>query len=114
MVSRIEVRQEAGETRSALSASRVKTMVLSVNDRKDIISKFQTSENDTGSAGVQVALITERIKYLSDHLKANPKDYAGERGLSKLVGQRKRLLAYLKKSDFAAYGKITKELNLRK
>ena len=89
-------------------------MVLSVNDRKDIISKFQTSAADTGSPGVQVALITERIKYLSDHLKANPKDYAGERGLTKLVGQRKRLLAYLKKSDFAAYSKITKELNLRK
>jgi len=89
-------------------------MVLSVNDRKDIVSKFQSSPNDTGSAAVQVALITERIKYLSEHLKTNPKDYAGERGLYKLVGQRKRLLAYLKKSDLAKYHEVTKELNLRK
>ncbi|WP_424244840.1 small subunit ribosomal protein S15 [Elusimicrobium posterum] len=89
-------------------------MVLSVNDRKEIVSKFQSSANDTGSPAVQVALITERIKYLSDHLKANPKDFAGERGLNKLVGQRKKLLAYLKKSDFAKYTEVTKELKLRK
>ncbi|MGB2579767.1 small subunit ribosomal protein S15 [Elusimicrobium simillimum] len=89
-------------------------MVLSVNDRKEIMGKFQTSAADTGSPSVQVALITERIKYLSEHLKANPKDYAGERGLNKLVGQRKRLLAYLKKSDFAKYTQVTKELKLRK
>lgn len=89
-------------------------MVLSVNDRKEIITKFQSAEGDTGSAAVQVALITERIKYLSGHLKANPKDFAGERGLSKLVGQRKRLLAYLKKSDFARYTQVTKDLGLRK
>lgn len=89
-------------------------MVLSVNDRKDIISKFQTSANDTGSPAVQIALVTERIKYLSAHLKENPKDFAGERGLNKLVGQRKRLLAYLKKNDFAKYTEVTKELKLRK
>jgi small subunit ribosomal protein S15 len=89
-------------------------MVMTVNDRKEVINKFQSSPNDTGSTAVQVALITERIKYLSEHLKANPKDFAGERGLSKLVGQRKRLLAYLKKSDFAKYTQVTKELGLRK
>ena len=71
-------------------------MVLSMQDRKDIISKFQSSANDTGSAAVQIALITERIQYISDHLRANRKDFAAERGLNKLVGQRKRLLAYLK------------------
>ena len=89
-------------------------MVLSVQDRKDIIGKFQSSPNDTGSAAVQIALITERISYISNHLKANPKDFAGERGLNKLVGQRKRLLAYLNKSDFAKYQQVTKELKLRK
>ncbi|ACC98719.1 Ribosomal protein S15 [Elusimicrobium minutum Pei191] len=89
-------------------------MVLSVNDRKEIMGKFQASAADTGSPAVQVALITERIKYLSGHLKANPKDFAGERGLTKLVGQRKRLLSYLKKKDFAKYTQVTKELNLRK
>lgn len=89
-------------------------MVLSVKDRKDIISKFQANPADTGSAAVQIALITERIQYISNHLKANPKDFAGERGLNKLVGQRKRLLAYLKKSDFEKYQSVTKELKLRK
>jgi len=89
-------------------------MALTVKDRKDIISKFQGAPNDTGSPAVQIALITERIQYISQHLKTNPKDYAGERGLLKLVGQRKRLLAYLKKHDFAKYQQVTKELNLRK
>ena len=89
-------------------------MALTTKDRKDIISKFQSAANDTGSPAVQVALITERIQYISQHLKTNPKDYAGERGLLKLVGQRKRLLAYLKKNDFAKYQEVTKELNLRK
>ena len=89
-------------------------MALTAKDRKDIISKFQGAANDTGSPAVQVALITERIQYISQHLKTNPKDYAGERGLLKLVGQRKRLLAYLKKHDLAKYQQVTKELNLRK
>ena len=89
-------------------------MVLSTNDRKDIMGKFQSSTNDTGSSAVQIALITERIKYISEHLKSNPKDYAGERGLNKLVGQRKKLLAYLKRTDLEKYNKVTKELNLRK
>ena len=85
-------------------------MVLSLQDRKDIIGKFQSKPGDTGSAAVQIALITERISYISNHLKSNPKDFAGERGLNKLVGQRKRLLAYLKKSDFEKYQQVTKEL----
>ena len=89
-------------------------MVLSNQDRKDIISKFQANAKDTGSAAVQIALITERIQYISNHLKANPKDFAGETGLNKLVGQRKRLLAYLKRTDFEKYQAVTKELKLRK
>ncbi len=92
----------------------IKKMALTKQDRKDIISKFQQSDADTGSPSVQVALITERIRYISDHLKQNPKDFAGERGLTRLVGQRKRLLAYLKKNDFAKYQALTKELKLRK
>jgi small subunit ribosomal protein S15 len=89
-------------------------MALTAKDRKDIISKFQQSNSDTGSPAVQIALITERISYISGHLKDNPKDFAGERGLMKLVGQRKKLLAYLKKTDFAKYQQVTKELKLRK
>lgn len=89
-------------------------MVLSKEDRKDIIGKFQKNDKDTGSEGVQVALITERIKYLSDHLKTNKKDFSTERGLVLLVGQRKRLLRYIKKNNFEEYTKITKELKIRK
>ncbi len=89
-------------------------MALNTKDRKDIISKFQAADKDTGSPAVQIALITERIQYISSHLKTNPKDFSGERGLLKLVGQRKRLLSYLKKNDFAKYQQVTKELNLRK
>jgi len=69
---------------------------------------------DTGSAQVQIALITERIKQLSGHMKGNKKDYASQLGLLKLVGQRRRLLAYLKKSDLAAYSNTLKQLDLRK
>ena len=89
-------------------------MVLSKDDRKDIMGKFQANEKDTGNPSVQIALITERIKYLSDHLKTNKKDFSTERGLVKLVGQRKRLLAYLKKNNFEEYNKVTKELKIRK
>ncbi|MBT3393377.1 MAG: 30S ribosomal protein S15 [Elusimicrobiaceae bacterium] len=89
-------------------------MVLSKEDRLDVIGKFQKADKDTGSPSVQVALITERIKYLSDHLKTNKKDFSTERGLVKLVGQRKRLLAYLKKHNFDEYNKITRVLKIRK
>jgi small subunit ribosomal protein S15 len=89
-------------------------MALTTKDRKDIISKFQSAANDTGSPAVQIALITERIQYLTAHLKDNPKDFAGERGLMQLVSQRKKLVAYLKKHDFAKYQEVVKQLNLRK
>lgn len=89
-------------------------MALTKQDRKDIISKFQQSETDTGSPFVQIALITERMNYINEHLKNNPKDFAAKRGLTSLVGQRKRLLAYLKKNDFAKYQALTKELKIRK
>lgn len=89
-------------------------MALTKQDRKDIISKFQAAPADTGSPAVQIALITERIQYISKHLRTNPKDFAGEQGLTKLVSQRKKLLAYLKRKDLAKYQEITKELKLRK
>ena len=89
-------------------------MALTTKDRKDIISKFQSAASDTGSPAVQIALITERIRYISEHLKANPKDFAGERGLTQLVAQRKKLVSYLKKHDFAKYQEVMKELKLRK
>ena len=82
--------------------------------KAEIVKKHAKGAGDTGSAQVQIAIITERIKQLSGHMKGNKKDYASQLGLLKLVGQRRRLLAYLKKSDLAAYSNILKQLDLRK
>ena len=82
-------------------------------DKKQVIDAFKTSENDTGSVFVQVALLTERIKYLTEHLKQNPKDNHTRRGLLKLVGQRKRLLSYLEGKDIEAFRKLKKDLDIR-
>lgn len=82
-------------------------------DKKQIIDAHKTSENDTGSVFVQVALLTERISYLTEHLKANPKDNHTRRGLLKLVGKRKGLLSYLEGKDIDAFRKLKKDLNIR-
>ena len=76
--------------------------------------KHGKGEKDSGSTSVQIALITERIKHLSTHLKIAKKDYATQRGLLMLVGQRRRLLSYLKKRDLTGYNTILKQLDLRK
>lgn len=81
--------------------------------KQEIIEKFAQSKNDTGSAQVQVALLTERINELTEHLKANPKDNHSRRGLLKLVGKRKGFLSYLQSKDIDAYRALKKELNLR-
>ena len=83
-------------------------------DKQNIIEKFKIHESDTGSASVQVALITTRINILNEHLKSNNKDHHSRRGLVMLVGKRKRLLEYIKKSDLNSYKKLIKELGLRK
>ena len=82
--------------------------------KTDIINKFKTHEQDTGSTEVQVAMITERINQLTGHMMANRHDYHTQRGLLKLVGQRRRLLAYLSKEDVGRYNRLIKELGLRK
>lgn len=82
-------------------------------NKKEIIEKFRTSESDTGSVFVQVALLTERINHLTEHLKANPKDNHSRRGLLKLVGKRKGLLKYLEAKDIDAYRKLKQDLNIR-
>ena len=82
--------------------------------KTEIISKFRKSPKDTGTASVQIALITERIRGISDHLKGQKKDYASQVGLLKLVGQRRRLLDYVKRTDLPEYGKLLKQLDLRK
>lgn len=81
--------------------------------KSEIISKFKQSENDTGSVQVQVALLTERINHLTEHLKTNHKDNHSRRGLLKLVGKRKGFLQYLKEKDIEAYRKLVKDLCIR-
>ena len=82
-------------------------------EKQEIIAKFKQSENDTGSVQVQVALLTERINHLTEHLKTNQKDNHSRRGLLMMVGKRKGFLQYLKDRDIEAYRKLIKELNIR-
>ena len=89
-------------------------MVLSKEQRTTIINKFQLHESDTGSPEVQIAIISERINYLTEHFKKHTKDHHSRRGLIKLVGMRRRLLEYLKKKDNERYLNIIKELGLRR
>lgn len=84
------------------------------DNKAKIIKKHAQSGADTGSAEVQVALITSRINELNGHFKINPKDYASMRGLLKLVGQRRRLVKYLKETDEKRYFKLIQSLDLRK
>ncbi len=88
-------------------------MALDSAKKKEIIAKYGRGENDTGSPEVQIALLTERIKYLTEHLKVNKKDHSSRLGLLKLVGQRRRLLRYLHKRDFDRYIKIKEALGIR-
>ena len=78
------------------------------------IADYRVHEKDTGSADVQVALLTQRINQLTEHLQANKKDHSSRRGLLKMVGQRRRLLDYLHNKDNSRYQKLTKSLKLRR
>lgn len=89
-------------------------MVLTPETKKEIIDRFKIHEKDTGSPEVQVAILSNRISYLTDHFKTHKKDHHSRRGLLKLVGQRRRLLNYLKRRDVKRYQNIIKELGLRK
>ena len=85
------------------------------NDRKtEVIGSFRTHTADTGSPEVQVALLSERINYLTEHFKTHVKDHHSRRGLLKLVGQRRRLLDYLKRKDGDRYSELIKRLGIRK
>jgi small subunit ribosomal protein S15 len=83
-------------------------------EKQQLISKFRTHEKDTGSPEVQIALLSQRIDHLGEHFKKFAKDHQSRRGLLQLVGQRRRLLDYLKKSNTDRYKNVTKELGLRK
>jgi len=88
--------------------------VFETEKKQEVIKKFQGHEKDTGSPEVQVALLTTRIIYLTEHFRSHKKDFHSRRGLLKLVNQRRKLLEYLKSKDVARYKKILQELNLRK
>jgi small subunit ribosomal protein S15 len=89
-------------------------VTLKADDKKVVVTKFGKHENDTGSPEVQVALLTSRISYLTEHFKTHKKDHHSRRGLLKLVGQRKSLLKYIQGQDIERYRAVIKELGIRK
>lgn len=88
-------------------------MATTLANKQEIITKFARDSKDTGSSEVQIALLTHRIANLTQHLKANPKDHSSRLGLLKLVGQRKSMLKYLKKTKYDTYIKTIKALNIK-
>ena len=88
-------------------------MALQKDTKQEIITTYATHEGDTGSPEVQVAILTTRINSLNEHLKANPKDHHSRRGLLKMVGHRRNLLAYLQKKDIERYRDIIAKLGIR-
>ena len=82
-------------------------------DKTAAVAKYRTHETDTGSARVQVAILTERINFLTDHFREHKKDHHSRRGLLKMVGQRRRLLNYMKRTDVEGYRRVVQELGLR-
>lgn len=89
-------------------------MVLTPEAKKEIIDQFKHHEKDTGSPEVQIALLSNRINYLTDHFKIHKKDHHSRRGLLKLVGQRRRLLNYVKRVNIKRYQSVIKRLGIRK
>lgn len=89
-------------------------MVMTADDKFKIIDEYKTHEGDTGSPEVQVALLTNRINYLTDHFKVHSKDFHSRTGLLKLVGQRRKLLNYLKNKDINRYRTLIAKLGIRK
>lgn len=88
--------------------------MLTTEVKQEIIKKFAVHEGDTGSPEVQIAILTNRIQYLTEHLKEHKKDHHSRRGLLKLVGQRRNMLDYLRRKDIERYRTILEKLNLRK
>jgi small subunit ribosomal protein S15 len=89
-------------------------MAIDSTQKAEVVRDFRLDENDTGSAQVQIALLTQRINDLTEHFRLHPKDHHSRRGLLKMVGRRRRLLDYLKRTDVEEYRRILEALNLRK
>ena len=88
--------------------------MITLERKQELIQQYRVHESDTGSPEVQIAILTERINYLTEHLKMHKKDHHSRRGLLKMVGQRRGLLAYLKKTDIERYRALIEKLGLRK
>ncbi len=88
-------------------------MALTQQQKQEIMSEHQVHETDTGSADLQVAMLSRRIKQLSDHLQSNKKDYASRQGLLKMIGRRKRLLGYIQNKDVNRYRELIQKLGIR-
>jgi small subunit ribosomal protein S15 len=88
--------------------------MIAKEKKQAIMAEYGRTPNDTGSPEVQVAVLTARIQELTEHLKVNPKDYHSRRGMMKMIGQRRRLLSYLKKIDIERYRSLIERLGLRK
>lgn len=89
-------------------------MPLSQVEKQELMSEYQVHETDTGSADLQVAMITKRVSQLTGHLQQNPKDHASRRGLLKLIGRRRRLLSYINQKDPSRYQSLIKKLGIRR
>ena len=89
-------------------------MTLKTQDKQQIVSEYRTHESDTGSAEVQIAVLTRRINDLTEHLKAHRKDHHSRRGLLMMVGKRRRLLEYVRRNDVAKYRSLIERLGLRR
>ena len=89
-------------------------MTLNRENKSELIESFRTHDSDTGSPEVQIAILTRRIEYLTEHFKIHAKDHHSRQGLLKMVGKRRRLLDYLKRKDFGRYREIIGKLGLRK
>ena len=88
-------------------------MTINLKNKQELIKKFGKNSKDSGSVEVQVAMLSQKIPELTEHLKINAKDFQAKRGLLMMVGKRKRMLAYLKEADLEKYRKLIKDLNLR-
>lgn len=88
-------------------------MTINLKNKQELITKFGKDAKDSGSVDVQVAMLSQKISELTEHLKINAKDFQAKRGLLMMVGRRKRMLTYIKKSNIEQYRKLIKELNIR-
>ena len=105
---------QSGTSLGGASGGRVRDVPLSKEQKRGIIDQFRLHEADSGSPEVQIALLTEKIRYLTEHFKIHTRDHHSRRGLLKMVGLRRRLLDYLKATKIDRYRSIVKELGLRK